>query len=120
MLNEILRKLREENNYSQVEVAKKLDIGKDLYNKYERTEVRPPYEILIKLSEIYGVSLDYILTGKEYREKPSSLKENQDILKQEIDSMTKDERAETIKKIKSLKPENFKLIKEIADNIEKK
>lgn len=64
MLSQKLKELRLNNKLSQVALAEKLGISNGLYNKYEKKDIRPPYETLQKLSEIYGVSIDYIL-GKD-------------------------------------------------------
>lgn len=65
MLNATLIKLRKEAGLTQTELASKLGLTKDLYNKYERKGVRPSYETLITLADLYNVSIDYLLTGKE-------------------------------------------------------
>lgn len=64
MLSQRLKELRLNKKLSQVALAEKLGISNGLYNKYEKKDIRPPYETLQKLSEIYGVSIDYIL-GKD-------------------------------------------------------
>lgn len=61
MLSQRLKELRLNQQLSQVDIAEKLGISNGLYNKYEKKGVNPPYEILQKLSKIYGVSVDYIL-----------------------------------------------------------
>lgn len=61
MLSQRLKELRLNKKLSQVALSEKLGISNGLYNKYEKKDIRPPYETLQKLSEIYGVSIDYIL-----------------------------------------------------------
>lgn len=56
-----LKELRTEAGYSQVEVASKLGITQQAYANYERGARQADYESLKKLSEIFGVSVDYIL-----------------------------------------------------------
>lgn len=61
MLSETLKDLRQSHRLTQVALAEKLGISNGLYNKYEKKNIRPPYETLCKLAEIYDVSVDYIL-----------------------------------------------------------
>jgi len=54
-LGEILRNLRLKQGLSQVDVAQSLSVSTDLYNKYERAGIRPPYELLIKIGKLFRV-----------------------------------------------------------------
>ena len=56
-----LRDLREDNDLTQKELAEKLHIGQNTYSQYENGVRQLPIEILIRLSELYEVSTDYIL-----------------------------------------------------------
>lgn len=58
-----LKRYREKNNYSQKEIAKKINITQSAYSNYEKGKRLPNIEILIKLANIYDISLD-ILTGR--------------------------------------------------------
>ena len=60
-----IKELREQNNYTQNFVAKKLGIRQSSYNKYETGKSRPEYENLVKLAQLYDVSIDYLLENKE-------------------------------------------------------
>lgn len=60
-LKDILKELRIKQNLSQVQVANYLGINKDLYNKYEKVGIRPPYEVIKGLADLYQVSTDYLL-----------------------------------------------------------
>lgn len=53
--------LRIDNDYRQEDVANFLKISKQAYGMYENGKRNLPIEYLIKLSEFYGVSTDYIL-----------------------------------------------------------
>lgn len=57
----MLRALREDSDLSQTELAQKLVMSQSGYSKYEIGKSDIPTEILIKLAEIYGTSVDYIL-----------------------------------------------------------
>lgn len=56
-----LRDLREEKNWSQKTLAEKINMSQTGYNQYEIGKNDTPTEVLIKLSEIYNVSIDYLL-----------------------------------------------------------
>ena len=56
-----LKELREENDYSQKALAELLQIKQNTYSQYENAVREIPLEYLIKLSQIYSVSTDYIL-----------------------------------------------------------
>ena len=63
MLNIILKELRKKKKISQKELSEILGIAQTTYAGYETGRHQPNLEILIKLSEFYSVSLDYI-TGR--------------------------------------------------------
>ena len=57
-----IKMLREENNITQEELAKKLNLSsKGIVSMYEKEDRKPSLEVLIKLSEIFNCSIDYIL-----------------------------------------------------------
>ncbi len=60
-LKEKLKELRIKQGFSQVQVANYLGITKDVYNKYEKVGVRPPYEVIKGIADLYQVSTDYLL-----------------------------------------------------------
>lgn len=56
-----LRELREDHDLTQKEIAQILNMSQTGYNQYEIGKNDLPTKILIKLSEYYNVSVDYIL-----------------------------------------------------------
>jgi transcriptional regulator with XRE-family HTH domain len=56
-----IRDLREDRDLNQTAIAKILGMSQTGYSKYETGENDIPTEILIKLADFYGVSVDYIL-----------------------------------------------------------
>ena len=56
-----LRDLREDNDLTQAKLAKKLGMSQTGYSKYETGENDIPTQILIKLADLYGTSIDYLL-----------------------------------------------------------
>lgn len=65
--------LREELNMTQQELADKLDGAKSTVAMYEKGDRKPSMEVLLKLSEIFDCSIDYIL-GKSDIRNPEELK----------------------------------------------
>ena len=60
-----LRDQREDHDLSQSQLAAKLGMSQTGYSKYETGENDVPTGILIKLSNLYNVSIDYLLGQTE-------------------------------------------------------
>lgn len=63
--------LRKENQKLQIELAAYLNVKQTTYSKYELGKINIPVEVLIKLADLYDVSLDYIVgrtTTKKYED----------------------------------------------------
>lgn len=56
-----LRSLREDNDYTQTQIAKYLKIKQPQYYRYECGLRDVPTDILIRLALLYNTSVDYIL-----------------------------------------------------------
>lgn len=56
-----IRDLREDRDLTQTQLAKQLNMSQTGYSKYETGENDIPTPILIKLANIYGTSIDYLL-----------------------------------------------------------
>ncbi len=56
-----LRDLREDHDMTQQEVADYLNTSQTMYARYERGANELPIRHLIKLAELYNVSVDYLL-----------------------------------------------------------
>ena len=56
-----IRDLREDKDLNQTQVAKVLGMSQTGYSKYETGENDLPTAVLIKLSEFYNTSIDYLL-----------------------------------------------------------
>ena len=69
-MKEILRSLRNKNNYSQSAVAEYLEISRQMYNKYESGTAEPSLKNIKKLCDLYRVSADLFLgTARKEDEK---------------------------------------------------
>ena len=56
-----IRELREDNDLTQEQISKQLNCSQQVYSNYELGQRDIPTDILIKLSRLYSVSVDYIL-----------------------------------------------------------
>ncbi len=61
MIFKRIRDLREDKDWTQQKVADMLFINRRTYSAYENGVNAVPIEILIKISKIHNVSVDYIL-----------------------------------------------------------
>lgn len=71
-----LKNLRNKKKLTQHEVALHLGLSQQAYANYENGKRQPDYEILLKLSDFFGVSVDYLL-GKD---SPSTYDETEEYL----------------------------------------
>ncbi len=68
-LSEKIMNLRKKNGWSQEELAERLDISRQSVSKWESGESIPTLEKLIRISEIFEVSTDYLLKDNFKEEK---------------------------------------------------
>ena len=52
---------RKRKKLSQAEVGKRMGIKGDTYGRYERNDVKPTIEVVIKISKALEISLDYLV-----------------------------------------------------------
>lgn len=62
-----IRDTREDRDLTQKEIAEVLGMKYQQYARYENGEVEIPLHYLIKLAEFYGVSVDYLVSIREYK-----------------------------------------------------
>lgn len=56
--------LRETNNLKQEDLAKKLNVSRPTISTWENGTRKPSIEDIIKISNLFGVSLEYLLSVK--------------------------------------------------------
>lgn len=61
-ISEKIKKLRQDKGWSQTQLAKKLNIPSQNVSRYERGVFTPATEALAKFAEVFGVSVDYLLS----------------------------------------------------------
>lgn len=67
MANSRLRDLREEHDWTQKELSRMIGMSQTGYSKYETGENDIPTIVLIKLSNLYQTSIDYLLYRTDER-----------------------------------------------------
>lgn len=60
-LNENIRQLRLARNLSQVDLAKALGVTKQSISNWENNNIQPSIDMLIRVSDFFSVSTDFIL-----------------------------------------------------------
>lgn len=58
-----LKELRKARKYKQTDLAEVLSCSQGVYSRYESGEREPPFDIMKKLAEFYGVTVDYLMGG---------------------------------------------------------
>ena len=64
-----LRSIRKKKGLNQLKVAFDLNISREALSHYENGKRSPDVQMLRKLSEYFNVSIDFLINGKEFREK---------------------------------------------------
>jgi len=64
-ISERLQELRKKAGYSQEQLAEMLGLSRQAVSKWESGQGKPEIDNIVKLTEIYKVSADYILLGAE-------------------------------------------------------
>ena len=62
-INSRLVELREMHNLSRIEMAAKLGVNRSTITRYETGNIRPDLDMLLKIKEMFGVSLDWLAGG---------------------------------------------------------
>jgi transcriptional regulator with XRE-family HTH domain len=64
-----LRQIRIKKGFTQLKVAMDLNISREALSYYETGKRSPDLQMLILMSEYFDVSIDYLITGKEFSPK---------------------------------------------------
>ena len=63
-----LTKLRQLNNMTQLELAEKLNYSDKTVSKWERAESTPDISVLVKLADLFGITLDTLVRSENIEE----------------------------------------------------
>ena len=61
MLGQRIQELRSGCGWSQVEVAKRLQVAKQTVSNWENGNIQPSIDMLVRLARLFRVSTDYLL-----------------------------------------------------------
>ncbi len=64
-ISERIQQLRKQKGYSQEDLADKLGVSRQAVSKWESRQSTPDIDKIIALSDLFNISTDYILKGKE-------------------------------------------------------
>ena len=62
-----LKEIRKKRGYSQLKVAMDLAISREALSFYENGKRSPDVDMLVRMSEYFDVSIDYLIRGKEFQ-----------------------------------------------------
>ena len=62
-LHELLKQLREERNWSLEDLSKKTQVGVEKLSMYEKGELTPPVQTILKLSNVLEVPASNLMDG---------------------------------------------------------
>lgn len=122
ILGDRIKNLRDSEDIQQIDFAKKIGVSNVVLSRYESGERRPDYDTLLKISDYFDVTTDYLL-GKTDSPKTISVNSDKaffmnkiatefpdiDLMFKDMESMTGEEMQEVydyIKFKKSLKKED--------------
>jgi transcriptional regulator with XRE-family HTH domain len=94
-----IKQLRQERNWSQTQLAQRMEIHQKQVSAYERGRNVPSTEVLIKLADIFDVSLDYLAFEAEGQSAKVNIKDRELLRRfEEIDKLSDKDKG-TIKEI---------------------
>ena len=64
-----LKKVRKAKNLNQQKVAMDLNISREALSHYENGKREPSLSLLVQMSQYFNVSINYLITGEEFKKK---------------------------------------------------
>lgn len=62
-----LKQLRKDKHLTQAQVAKRIGVTASMVSSYE-TDIRlPSYDVLVRIADVFGVTVDYLLCRQDKR-----------------------------------------------------
>ena len=117
--------LRKQFGLSQKEFGKKIGVAQNTVCNWEKGNREPDNESLRKMSELFNVSIDYILGHEDQKEKPSEdgeLDEDMAVISKLVERLTPEQLdpvLDVVKNISSLNPDQIRSIAEVIKNMAK-
>ncbi|WP_161526255.1 helix-turn-helix domain-containing protein [Enterococcus sp. JM9B] len=114
-----LKKLRLENGWSKVEVARKIGVTGGAYSNWEYATKQPSIESLEKLSDVFNVSVSFLLNGTLTFEEAEQLAKEQQEEGYQAALETDVNNSELLKLVKDYIEESINANHEALDLLEK-
>lgn len=64
-----LKLIRKKKNLNQLKVAMDLNISREALSYYENGKREPSLELLVAMSYYFNVSINYLITGEEFKKR---------------------------------------------------
>ena len=64
-----LKTIRKQRNLNQQKVAMDLNISREALSYYENGKREPSLALLVEISRYFNVSINYLITGKEFEKR---------------------------------------------------
>ena len=121
IISRYLQLIRKSHNYTQEELAKKLDISRQAVSKWETGTTLPDVEVLLKISKLYGITINEILEPTVQAERISDFEQISEIPENELKEVLEqfDARSLVIASM-GASPEINKLLERLFQNIDYK
>lgn len=104
----ILKKIRQDNNLTQEELAKKINTSRSNIANYENNKNMPSVDVLEKISKVFNCSTDYLMGKSKYRNQDTYIQLNELSLKKMYDNSLTNHEKEIINNIiNRIKENNF-------------
>lgn len=58
--------LRKQKNWSQGDLAQKIESSREIIGKYERNENLPSIEMVVKMAKAFDITVDFLIADGEY------------------------------------------------------
>ena len=96
-----LYQLRKQNGFSQEELAGRLNVSRQTVSKWEVGDSTPDMEKLSAMSDLFDVSLDYLVMGKESDPQTSTVTKSEfvTVLQEKVLTSDNKKKAKSVLKI---------------------
>lgn len=105
MFGKILRQLRKQKGVTQAELAAVLNLDASSISKYEKADVSPSADILLKIARYFDVPTDYLLGLPDTKKAPSredaDLSSDEAALLMDFRKLTEDQKAFVLQAVKA-------------------
>lgn len=98
-----IKQLREENSWTQLELSQRMNCAMSSIAMYENGNRKPSLEVLIKLSEIFNCSIDYLMCKTDIRNYDKDEQEFRFAYHKEMEGLTDEEIADALRFYKEMK-----------------